>query len=200
MAARGNDLWFGLGDKSLIRLDASSLRTTLSVAMPDRVLGIALSDGAAWTIQFRDDLVYRVDTTSGLCSSGGAVEGSPVAIAYGAASIWVATPGNRRIWRIDPTGNDRVTAYPVDIPHRCARRDGRRLGARWRARSPGATRPCGASAADDDPSRSSGGRDGLGGPGPLAHHPLTEVGPSCGRTGCRAISAPQARLFNAAGV
>ena len=41
------DLWVGLGDSTLLRLDAASLQTRLSASMPDRVLAIALSGDAA---------------------------------------------------------------------------------------------------------------------------------------------------------
>jgi DNA-binding SARP family transcriptional activator len=113
MAAGNGDLWVGLSDGTLLQLEASSLRVKRTVSMPARILAIALAHDAAWTIQFRDDLVRRVDAIDGTVTPGIEVDGTPAAIAFGAGSVWVATGRTNRVWQIDPVQDRLVTSYPV---------------------------------------------------------------------------------------
>ncbi len=115
MAAAHGDLWVGPGDQTLLRMDASSLQVKSTVSVPDRVLAIATSDDAAWTIDFRDRLVRRIDRASGMSSTGLPVDGTPTAIAFGAGSVWVATSAPDRIWQIDPVRDVVLASYPVQV-------------------------------------------------------------------------------------
>lgn len=115
MASGAGALWVGLGDSTLLRLDAASLQAKLSVSMPDRVQAIALSGDAAWTTPLRGDIVRRVDIVTGAVSAGVAVEGTPTAIAYGAGSVWVTTSGSDCVWQVDPNGGRLVGSVHVDI-------------------------------------------------------------------------------------
>jgi DNA-binding SARP family transcriptional activator len=113
VAAAHGDLWVGLGDQSLLRMDASSLHVQLTVPMSDRVQGITTSDGAAWTIQFRDHLVHRIDRASGAVSPGLSLDGDSLAIAFGHGSVWVATGSPDRVWQIDPIRDVVAASYPL---------------------------------------------------------------------------------------
>jgi len=114
MAAAHGDLWVGLSDRTLLRLDASSLHVELTVAVPDRILAIATSDDAVWTIHFRTRVVQRVDRATGALEPGITVAGMPTAIAYADGWVWVATGNPDQVLRIDPTRNAVVASY--DIP------------------------------------------------------------------------------------
>ncbi len=113
IAASNGDLWVGLSDETLLRMDASSLHVELTASIPDRVQAITTSDDAAWTIQFKDRLVRRVDRVNGTVGPGISVDGTPTAIAFGDGSVWVATGGQDRVWRIDPVRDVVTASYPV---------------------------------------------------------------------------------------
>ena len=113
IAASNGDLWVGLSDETLLRMDASSLHVELTATVPDRVQAITTSDDAAWTIQFKDRLVRRIDRANGTVGSGVSVGGTPTAIAFGDGSVWVATGGQDRVWRIDPVREVVAASYPV---------------------------------------------------------------------------------------
>jgi DNA-binding beta-propeller fold protein YncE len=113
MAAAHGDLWVGLSDQTLLRMDASSLHVQLAVRVPDRVLAIATSDDAVWTTHFRDHLVQRVDGATGALAPGIAVDGTPTAIALADGSVWVATGDPDRVLQIDPSRNVVAASYPI---------------------------------------------------------------------------------------
>jgi streptogramin lyase len=115
MAIGPRDLWVGLGDGTLLRMDPASLQVRQSVAVPDRVKAIALSGDEAWTIQFRGDLVRHVDRADGMTGADIKLSGPPQAIATGAGSIWVATSGPDEISQIDPGSDQVVASIPLDI-------------------------------------------------------------------------------------
>jgi DNA-binding SARP family transcriptional activator len=115
MAIAPGDLWVGLGDGTLVRMDPASLQVRQSVLVPDRVKAIALSGDVAWTIQFRGDLVRQVDRVHGMTGTQIMLPGSPQAIATGAGSIWVATSGPDEVWQVDPRGGQTVASIPLDL-------------------------------------------------------------------------------------
>ncbi len=115
LAIEPGDLWVGLGDGTLLRMDPASLQVLQSVPIPDRVKAIALSGDVAWTIQMRGDLVMAVDRVHGAGSTGVMLSGAPQAIATGSGSIWVATSGPDEIWQIDPRNGQIVASIPLDI-------------------------------------------------------------------------------------
>jgi hypothetical protein len=113
IAASNGDLWVGLSDETLLRMDASSLHVELTASIPDRVQEIATSDDAAWTIQFKDHLVHRIDRANGTVGPGISVDGAPTAIAFGGGSVWVATGDQDRVWQIDPARGVVSASFPV---------------------------------------------------------------------------------------
>ena len=115
MAVAPRDLWVGLGDGTLLRMDPASLQVRQSVVVPDRVRAIALSGSVAWTIQFRGDLVGQVGQADGKTGTDIKMSGHPEAIAAGAGAIWVATSGPDEIWQIDPRSQRTTASIPLDI-------------------------------------------------------------------------------------
>ena len=115
IAIEPGDLWVGLGDGTLLRMDPASLQVQQSVLVPDRVKAIALSGDVAWTIEFRGDLVRQIDRGHGTTGADIMLSGPPQAIATGAGSIWVATSGPDEIWQIDPRNGQTVASIPLDL-------------------------------------------------------------------------------------
>jgi streptogramin lyase len=115
IAVEPGDLWVGLGDGTLLRMDPASLQVRQTVLAPDRVKAIALSGDVAWTIQLRGDQLRQVDRTQGASGTDITLSGSPQAIASDAGSIWVATSGPDEMWQIDPRTGRTVASIPLDL-------------------------------------------------------------------------------------
>jgi DNA-binding SARP family transcriptional activator/streptogramin lyase len=101
VAVTPSDLWVGLADNSLLRLDPTSLQQRASLTIPNHIRAIAVLDDAIWTIQFLDQVVNRVDTKSGALVVSTPLPGAPAAIAAGFGAVWVAASGGR-LWKLDP--------------------------------------------------------------------------------------------------
>ena len=189
IAASNGDLWVGLSDETLLRMDASSLHVELTATVPDRVQAITTSDDAAWTIQFKDRLVRRIDRANGTVGPGISVDGTPTAIAFGDGSVWVATGGQDRVWRIDPSPGGGRRLIPARVhAQRARRRREQRLGGRRRRRRARAARPVGSGAPDRRHHRPARGRRRARRRQALADDPLTRT------ADCTRLRAQRARL------
>lgn len=109
VAGTADDLWVGLTDQSLLRLDPASLRPRSTLQLAARVRAIAVTTDAVWVLEFRDSTVDRIDLATGAPTATVKPTGATVAIASGDGSIWVATGGPNAVLRIDPESG-RVTA------------------------------------------------------------------------------------------
>lgn len=114
-AIRG-DLWVGLSDNSVLRLDPSSLRVKSTFTVTGRARAIAVDLRSVWTIQFFDDEVKRIDPITGLVSVVVRLQNSTQAIVDGAGAIWVATSGDDRLWKIDAATAQIVASTPLGVP------------------------------------------------------------------------------------
>jgi DNA-binding SARP family transcriptional activator/streptogramin lyase len=114
VATSPGDLWVGLADNTVLRLDPASIRTKATIAVPGRAEEIAVADHAVWTLQFFDNSVDRIDPRSGHITAT-ALPGRPVAIAAGDGSIWVATAGDDRLWRITPATGAISGSFPLGV-------------------------------------------------------------------------------------
>jgi DNA-binding SARP family transcriptional activator len=100
VAADATDLWVGLSNSQLVRLDPDSLRVSASIHMPGQVKGITVVAGVPWTIQFTGNHVERLDRENRTARTAAALRGSPEAIASGLGSVWVATVQPNVLWRL----------------------------------------------------------------------------------------------------
>lgn len=82
-AAMPNDLWVGLPDQTLLRLDPQSLRPRSTFQLPGRPRAFAVTADAAWFIDFRDAAVTRFDFASGGPTANVILDGTAIAITSG---------------------------------------------------------------------------------------------------------------------
>ncbi len=116
IAATTDDLWVGLGNGDVLRLDPSSLRVKASTRLAGHPNGIVVVGGAVWIIRFVTDAVIRADLKLRSTRSI-ALAGEPQAIAADGQSIWVATSPDDRLWRIDSATGNIVATIPLgDTP------------------------------------------------------------------------------------
>ena len=114
--ASNGDLWVGLSDGSLLRMDAASLRVQLAVQLQDRVHAITTSVDAAWTIQVKDHLVRRIGRLTGAVSPGTSIDGTPTVIAFGAGAVWVGAAAPNAVWQLDPAAGAIIRSYSLPFP------------------------------------------------------------------------------------
>lgn len=113
VATSPGDLWVGLTDDKLLRLDPASLRTKATIPVPGRAEKITVADHSVWTLQFYNNSVDRIDPRTGRITVT-ALPARPVAITAGAGSIWVATAGkDNELWRIAPATGQISGSFPL---------------------------------------------------------------------------------------
>jgi YVTN family beta-propeller protein len=100
IAASGDDLWVGLPDSSLLRMDSDSLQVRSVGHVAGRVKVVAALGTQVWTIQFGNDDLDQVDATTAKIRRSVEVGGQPQALAIGDGSVWVATDAPNRLWRV----------------------------------------------------------------------------------------------------
>jgi DNA-binding SARP family transcriptional activator/DNA-binding beta-propeller fold protein YncE len=109
------DLWVGLADDTLLRLDPGSLHSTSTIRVPDRPRAIAPVGDAVWTVQFNDRSVDRVDPARGTVAVEASLPGQPVAIAVGDGYVWVATSGDDHLWKLDQSTGAIRASTPLGV-------------------------------------------------------------------------------------
>jgi DNA-binding SARP family transcriptional activator/streptogramin lyase len=127
-AAMPNDLWVGLPDQTLLRLDPESLRPRSTFHLPGRPRAFAVTADAAWFIDFRDAAVTRFDLVSGDPTANVMLDGTAIAITSGYGAIWVSTSGPNQLLRIDPESGRSVSTIPLGFSPTAMVADG---GAVW---------------------------------------------------------------------
>ncbi len=127
-AATPNDLWVGLPDKTLLRLDPQSLRPRSTFHLPGRPRALAVTADAAWFIDFRDATVTRFEFATGDSTAHVMLDGKAVAITSGFGAIWVSTSGPNQLLRIDPESARTVSTIALGFSPTAMVADG---GAVW---------------------------------------------------------------------
>jgi DNA-binding SARP family transcriptional activator/DNA-binding beta-propeller fold protein YncE len=114
VATSPGDLWIGLADDELLRLDPDSLRVKATIKVPGRVEKIAVVGRALWTLQFFDNSVKRIDPRTGRITAT-ALPGRPVAIAAGSGAVWVATSGEDELWKLNLATGAISGSFPLGV-------------------------------------------------------------------------------------
>jgi DNA-binding SARP family transcriptional activator/streptogramin lyase len=127
-AAMPNDLWVGLPDQTLLRLDPHSLQPRSTFHLPGRPRAFAVTADAAWLIDFRDAAVTRFDFASGDPTAIVMPDGTAITITSGFGAIWVSTSGPNQLLRIDPESGRTVSTIPLGFSPSAMVADG---GAVW---------------------------------------------------------------------
>jgi DNA-binding SARP family transcriptional activator/outer membrane protein assembly factor BamB len=121
VASPTGDLWVGLADGRILRLDPASLRTKATARIREQPSAMAVTGGVAWTIPFHGNDVTRIDPGHTPAGSTIALPGSPVAIAAGDGSVWVGTSGDDRLWQLNPLTSSIEGSVPLgQSPHAIA--------------------------------------------------------------------------------
>jgi DNA-binding SARP family transcriptional activator len=136
VAGTPDDLWVGLADQSLLRLDPASLRPKASLRLSVRARAMAVSADAVWILEFRDNTVTRIGLAQGASTASVNPAGATVAIASGYGSIWVATSGTNQVLRLDPESGSLVASFPLSFTPTAMVAD---AGAVWVAGGPDGT-------------------------------------------------------------
>ncbi len=113
--ATSRDLWVGLADATLLRLDPGSLRSTSTTRVPNRPRAIAPVGDAVWTVQYSDRSVDRVDPVHGTVAVEASLPGRPMAIASGDGFVWVATSGDDHLWKLDQSTGAIRASTPLGV-------------------------------------------------------------------------------------
>jgi DNA-binding SARP family transcriptional activator/streptogramin lyase len=113
VATSPTDLWIGLATNRVLRLDPASLEVRRSFPVPHRLIAIAVTAGAVWTVQFYDDDVLRINPKGRIVETI-PLPSRPQAIAAGDGGVWVAT-ADGRLWRIDATTGEIGSPVPLGL-------------------------------------------------------------------------------------
>jgi DNA-binding SARP family transcriptional activator len=116
IAADGDDLWVGLPDSSLLRMDADNLQVRSVGKVPGRVKVVAALGSQVWTIQFGNHQLDQIDATTGRVRRSVEIGGQPQAIAIGDGSVWVATAAPDRLWRVSLAGHIESSVHLAAAP------------------------------------------------------------------------------------
>jgi DNA-binding SARP family transcriptional activator len=112
VSAAAGKVWVGdVADKTLMGVDAPTLRVGTTVGIGHVPYAMQAAGKAIWIANSFDGTVTRVDTVTNLVSSPRRPEPSStgrLALAYGAGSLWVASQ-DMRLVRLDP-GTGRLLA------------------------------------------------------------------------------------------
>jgi DNA-binding SARP family transcriptional activator/streptogramin lyase len=115
VAGTPDDLWAGLADQTLLRLDPASLRPRASLQLSVRVRAMAVIADAVWILEFRDNAVTRIDLAKGAPTASVKPAGATVAIASGEGLIWVATSDKNQVLRLDPESGSVLVSLPLSF-------------------------------------------------------------------------------------
>lgn len=110
-----DDLWVGLANGRLLRLDPASMQPRAAYQLAVRAKAMALVGGGLWVLDFQGTEAVRVDVSHGSPPASVALSGAAIAIAASAGSIWVAASGDDRLLQIDPGSGRIVATVPLSF-------------------------------------------------------------------------------------
>lgn len=105
--ASGNGALFvivGREPATLVRIELDGTKVAVGepiVIDPNRVIGLAYGEGAAWATGFESGTLIRIDPTTGSKQSV-KVGDMPVGVTVAGGSVWVASRGQGTVMRVDP--------------------------------------------------------------------------------------------------
>jgi DNA-binding SARP family transcriptional activator len=115
------DLWVGLANHDLVRLDPASLQQKGTFTLPFKPLALSIEGDAVWSIAFPGyaSWIARTAPADQPQTTPVRIESDPKAIASGDGAVWVGTAGNDLV-EIDPNEAAQVdsvglTSNPVAI-------------------------------------------------------------------------------------
>jgi DNA-binding SARP family transcriptional activator len=105
IATSPGDLWVGLANQDLVRIDPVSLKLKATFLLPFKPLALSMNSGVAWSISFPGygKFVARTDPASRPSTTSTPIPGDPKVLATGDEAVWVGATGGNRLWKIDPS-------------------------------------------------------------------------------------------------
>jgi hypothetical protein len=101
-------------DRRVFRIDRRSGRILGATVLPFAPRSVAVGEGGVWVTGPIDDVVARLDPTSGERTRTIGVGRGATGVATGAGSVWVASALAREVARIDPETGEAEARIPID--------------------------------------------------------------------------------------
>ena len=108
-----DDLWVGLANDEILRLDPTNLHVKSAIAMSHRVFALAADSRNLWSIAFQSDDVSRIDPARAAVNAVTTLQTPPHSITVGGGSVWVTTADDDRLWRINPSDSQVTGSVPL---------------------------------------------------------------------------------------
>jgi DNA-binding SARP family transcriptional activator/ABC-type branched-subunit amino acid transport system substrate-binding protein len=115
-------VWVTDGSSRLIRVDPHTSSISAAIDVGDSLNGVAVGEGAIWTIAGRAATVSRIDPRTlrvtdriSIVSRPGAEAPYPIAIAVGLGSVWVLNANVATVTRIDAGERGITTTVPIGV-------------------------------------------------------------------------------------
>jgi DNA-binding SARP family transcriptional activator/DNA-binding beta-propeller fold protein YncE len=122
VAAGLGGVWVTDGSSRLVRVDPRTSRVLGAIDAGHSLNGVAVGEGAVWTISGRAATVSRIDPRTlrvtdriAIVSRRGAEAPYPIAIRAGLGSVWVLNANVATVTRIDATARGVTASVPIGV-------------------------------------------------------------------------------------
>lgn len=120
VATGGGALWvLKNDDKTVLRIDPSTLRVVARVALGFVPFDMTASDRAVWITGYWEDQLVRIDPSTNQIVARLTVPDGAGGIAVSDQAVWVASTIAGEVLRIDPATNRVVATVGIDCPTTC---------------------------------------------------------------------------------
>ena len=124
VAASPSDLWVGLANDELVRVDPTNLSVKTTFALAERAKSIAMSGSTPWYVGYAGHAAHEVDPANLLAPRDVPFTGDGRSIVSGAGSIWVSTDAPEQLIEIDPASAAVKRIVPLGVRPRTFALDG----------------------------------------------------------------------------
>ena len=118
VAASPGDLWVGLANDELVRLDPSNLAVKTTFALAERAQSIATIGSTPWYVAHNTHVVREVDPANLLSPREVPFNGDGRAVVRDAGSIWVLTDAPEQLVEVDPAAAAVKRVVPLGVTAR----------------------------------------------------------------------------------
>jgi branched-chain amino acid transport system substrate-binding protein len=114
MAVGAGSVWAIGVDNRIYRIDPTTSRIVARIPVEAQVSTLAAGTEGVWFLNWSDNKVTRIDLATNRVAEEIPIETpSDSGIAVGGGAVWVTSPDDGRLWRIDPGPPPRVR--PIDV-------------------------------------------------------------------------------------
>jgi class 3 adenylate cyclase/DNA-binding beta-propeller fold protein YncE len=107
------------GANTVGRIPAGGAAFDLALRVGLRPTALAIGEGAVWVVNFRDQTLSRINTSTGAVEANPAVGGAPTGLAVGGGAVWVTTAfgtaggDTGSLMRFNPSNAEREGTVPL---------------------------------------------------------------------------------------